>query len=261
MENVSHILGWAWHIQGLSYSTKVLWALEGERDKRRRIRINAITLHQACLFRWFLSRWRGRSNGHISYKLSINVTDVGLTLDCRITHFYGSCGLLSKHNRDGGRPGLIAPSAPTLTRSLSLWGGSDVQTQSVDTRHSPELRFLFHPKWRRTPNVWDLLGLVSFALRSVNEERLLRFTWNKLYLVASKYGHMQIGPMQILWSDLTNGTCSGKQIWFPHCCRSSRSHPSLAYAALISCSIPSLTTHTWTNKSPTSVLQFGLFGK
>lgn len=133
MENMSHILGWSWHIQSLSYSTKVLWALEGERDKRRRIHINAITLHQACLFRWFLSRWRGRSNGHIIYKLSINVTDVGLTLDCRITHFYGSCGLLSKHNRDGGRPGLIAPSAPTLSLSLSLRGDSDVQTKSVDT--------------------------------------------------------------------------------------------------------------------------------
>lgn len=52
-------------------------------------------------------------------------------------------------------------------------------------------------------------------------------------------------------------TCSGKLIWFPPCCRSSPSHPSLACAALISCSIPSLTTHTWT-KSPTSVLQFGL---
>lgn len=30
-----------------------------------------------------------------------------------------------------------------------------------------------------------------FALRSVNEERLLRSTWNKLYLVASKYEPMQ----------------------------------------------------------------------
>lgn len=93
-----------------------------------------------------------------------------------------------------------------------------------------------------------------FALRSINEERLLRSTWNKLYLVASKYEPMQT----FLCSDLTNGTCSGKQIWFPPCCRSSPSHPSLACAALISCSIPSLTTHTWTNKSPTSVLQFGL---
>lgn len=142
MENVTDFSGWVWHIQGLSYSTKVFWALEGERDKRRRIHINAITLHQACLFRWFLSQWRGRSNGHISYKLSINVTDVGLTLDCRITHFYSSCGLLSKHNCDGGRPGLNAPSAPALSLSLSH-SGTDVQTKSVDTRHSPESRFLF----------------------------------------------------------------------------------------------------------------------
>lgn len=114
-ENVTDILGWVWHIQGLSYFTKVFWAFQRERDKPRRIHINAITLHHPCLFRWFLSWWRARSNGHISYKFSINVTDVGLTLDCRITHFYGSCGLLCKHNCDGGRPGLNAPSAPTLS--------------------------------------------------------------------------------------------------------------------------------------------------
>lgn len=184
MENVSHILGWAWHIQGLSYSTKVSWALEEERDKRRRIRINAITLHQACLFRWFLSRRRGRSNGHISYKLSINVTDVGLTLDCRITHFYGSCGLLSKHNRDGGWPGLIAPSAPTLSLCLSL---SEATLMFRPNQSTPQSR----TQNSEPPNVWGLLGLVCFALRSVNEERLLCFRW-KLYLVASKYKPMQI---------------------------------------------------------------------
>lgn len=160
MENVSHILGWAWHIQGLSYSTKVLWALERERDKRRRIHINAITLHQACLFRWFLSRWRGRSNGHISYKLSINVTDVGLTLDCRITHFYGSCGLLSKHNCDGGRPGLIAPSAPTLSLSEATLMFRPNQS-TPDTIQNSDFFSILKTK---PPNVRDLLGLVCFEI-------------------------------------------------------------------------------------------------
>lgn len=101
-------------------------------------------------------------------QMSINVTDVGLTLDCRITHFYGSCGLLSKHNRDGGRPGLIAPSAPTLSRSLSLSlrGHSDVQTKSVDTRQSrtqisfPSLRrtpLTYETSWGWFALLWDLL--------------------------------------------------------------------------------------------------------
>lgn len=125
----------------LSYFTKVFWAWEREQEKRRRIHINTITIHHPCFFRWFFSWWRARSNGHINYKLSINVNDVGLTLDCRITHFYGSCGLLCKHNRDGRRPRLNAPSAPTL--------GGDVQTKSVDTRRSPGPRFLFYSALKR----------------------------------------------------------------------------------------------------------------
>lgn len=131
-ENVTDILGWVWHIQALSYFAKVFWALERERDKRRRIHINAITFHHPCLFRWFLSWWRARSNGHISYKLSINVTDVGLTLDCRITHFYGSCGLLYKHNCDGGRPGLNAPSAPTLSQRW-LWCSDQISRHQTES--------------------------------------------------------------------------------------------------------------------------------
>lgn len=156
-ENVTDILGWVWHIQGLNYFTKVFWALERERDKQRRIHINAITLHHPCLFRWFLSWWRARSNGHISDKLSINVTDVGLTLNCRITHFYGSCGLLCKHNCDGGRPGLNAPSAPTLSRRW-LWCSDQISRHQTQSRTQD-----FFSVRGGESNVCDLLGFICFV--------------------------------------------------------------------------------------------------
>lgn len=108
---------WAWRVWGFWVILKRSSGFWAEREERRRgIHINAINLHRPCLSRWFFSWWRERSNGHINYKLSINVTDVGLASpDCRITQRYGSTGPLDKHNCDGGQQRVTAPSAPTAS--------------------------------------------------------------------------------------------------------------------------------------------------
>lgn len=76
------ILVWVWRVRGLSYSKEVFWALERVQAAERgeKIHINAVDFHHPCLFRWFFTRWRGGSNGHINNKLSINVTGVELLL-------------------------------------------------------------------------------------------------------------------------------------------------------------------------------------
>lgn len=80
------LLVWVWRVRGLSYSKEVFWALqwvwaaEGVGWGWGGIHINAVEFHHPCLFRWFFSRWRGGSNGHINNKLSINVTGVELLL-------------------------------------------------------------------------------------------------------------------------------------------------------------------------------------
>lgn len=124
--------------------------------------IDAVNLHHPCLFRWFFSWWRGRSNRHINYKLCISVTDVGLAFrDTRITQLYGSSGPLDKQKFDGGQQRLNAPSGLTVAR-----GCCDVKFLTTNTRRRqldrPEQKcsLFFWP--RGSPEYKSLYTLVFF---------------------------------------------------------------------------------------------------